>query len=58
MPGLVMYKKIGLMLSLAACAFVVGTQARGFAQRLNDQGLSGDLGLESAWPHLRADFSR
>lgn len=52
------HKKVGLMLSIAACAFIVGSQTKSVTQRVNEQGLSAELGLESAWPHLRADFLR
>ncbi len=58
MAGFVIHRQIGLILSIAACAFVVGAQAKSLTQRVNDQGLAPDLGLESAWPHLRVDFSR
>lgn len=52
-------KYAGLMLSIAACAVVVGTQARHAMQRLDEQqSVTKDLGLESAWPHVRVDFSR
>ncbi|MCS6296843.1 MAG: hypothetical protein H8K09_11460 [Nitrospira sp.] len=51
-------KHLGLLLSIAACAVVIGTQARTVAQRGDDQGLTTELGLESAWPHVRVDFSR
>lgn len=49
---------VGLLLSIAACAIVVGTQARAAAQRADEQSLTRELGLESAWPHVRVDFSR
>ena len=51
-------KQLGLLLSIIACAVAVGTQGRMVAQRENDQGLTSELGLESAWPHVRVDFSR
>lgn len=58
MAGFMIHKKIGLILSIAACAIVVGTQAKSLTQQSDDQGSSADLGLESAWPHLRVDFTR
>ncbi len=48
----------GLLLSIAACAIVVGTHARSETQRMEEQGLTAELGLESAWPHVRGDCSR
>ena len=51
-------KYMGLLLSIAACAVVVGAQARTVTQRPDKQGLTTELGLESAWPHVRVDFSR
>ena len=51
-------RHLGLLLSVAACAAVVGTQARMVSQRGNDQEFMTKLGLESAWPHVRADFAR
>ena len=51
-------KYMGLLISIAACALVVGTQARTLTQRTEEQGLTTELGLESAWPHVRTDFSR
>ena len=54
-------KQVGLFLSLAACALVVGTQSKGLLQRVADRSLrveaGPDLGLESAWPHLRIDLA-
>ncbi len=58
MAGFVMHKQIELILSIATCAFVVGAQAKSLTQQVNDRGLAPDSGLESAWPHLRVDFSR
>ena len=37
---------------------MVGTQVRTVTQRTDEQGLMTELGLESAWPHVRTDFSR
>mgnify|MGYP000846147639 CR=1 FL=1 len=51
-------KHAGLLLSIVACAIVVGTQARSATQRMDEQGLTAELGLESAWPHVRGDCSR
>lgn len=51
-------RQAGLLLSIAACAIVVGTHARSAPQRTDEQGLTAQLGLESAWPHVRGDFSR
>ncbi len=48
----------GLLLSIAACAIVVGSQTRTVTQRTDERGLTAELGLESAWPHVRVDFSR
>lgn len=54
-------KQVGLFLSLAACALVVGTQSKGLLQRVADRSLpveaGSELGLESAWPHLRIDLA-
>lgn len=53
-------KQVGLFLSLAACALVVGTQSKGLLQRVADRSphveAGSELGLESAWPHLRVDL--
>ncbi len=54
----VTHKQVGIFLSVAACALVLGTQAKSLTQRTDDSTLSTELGLESAWPHLRLDFSR
>lgn len=51
-------KHAGLLLALAACAIAVGTHARSVPQRMDEQGLTAELGLESAWPHVRGDFPR
>ena len=51
-------KNVAVLLSIAACAIVVATQARTLTQRTDEQGLATELGLESAWPHVRVDFSR
>ena len=53
-------KQVGLFLSLAACALVVGTQSKGLLQPGADRSprveAGSELGLESAWPHLRVDL--
>ena len=53
-------KQIGLLLFLAACALVVWTQSKGLLQRVADRSprleAGSELGLESAWPHLRVDL--
>ena len=53
-------KQVGLFLSLAACALVVGTQSKGLLQPATDRSprveAGSELGLESAWPHLRVDL--
>lgn len=53
-------KQVGVLLSLAACALVVGSQSKGLLQRVTDRGLrvepAAELGLESALPHLRVDL--
>ena len=51
-------KQAGLLLSIAACAIVIGSQARSATQQMDEQGGTAELGLESAWPHVRGDFSR
>jgi hypothetical protein len=58
MVQFVTHKQVGILLSVAACALVVGTQVKSLTQRSEDRALSTELGLESAWPHLRLDFSR
>ena len=54
-------RQVGLFLSLAACALVVGTQSKGLLQPATDRGPgvepAGGLGLESALPHLRVDLA-
>ena len=54
-------KQVGLFLSLAACALVVGTQSKCLLQPANDPGPgvepAAELGLESALPHLRVDLA-
>ncbi|ULA58664.1 MAG: hypothetical protein LZF60_80056 [Nitrospira sp.] len=49
------YNYMGVLLSIAACAIVVGTHARTATQR-TDESVTTELGLESAWPHVRVDF--
>ena len=50
-----------LFLSIAACALMIGAQLRGFMHRLTTRRMgaapSAELGLESAWPHVRMDCS-
>jgi hypothetical protein len=54
-------KQVGLFLSLAACALVVGTQSKCLLQRpttaIRASSRPAELGLESALPHLRVDLA-
>ena len=57
MPTNVTVRKIGLFLSLATCALALCAQTK---FRQSDKPpyseLSAELGVESAWPHLRQDL--
>jgi hypothetical protein len=57
MPAYVTARRIGLFLSLATCALAVCTQTK---FRQSDKPLyfelPAELGVESAWPHLRQDL--
>ena len=54
-------KQVGLFLSLAACALVVGTQSKGLLQPATDRGpgveSAAGLGLEFVLFHLRVDLA-
>jgi hypothetical protein len=54
-------KQIGLFLSIAVCALFVGAHSKGLIsspdKTLNEEPASEELGVESAWPHLRNDFT-
>lgn len=60
MPTYVTARRIGLLLSLATCALAVCGQTKGLLIRQSDKTpyseLSAELGVESAWPHLRQDL--
>lgn len=49
---------VGLLLSIVACAVAIGSQGRTGMQREQDRGSMAELGLESAWPHVRVDLSQ
>ena len=60
MPTYAMTRRIGLFLSIATCALAVCAQSKGLLHRPSDQTtdpeVSSELGVESAWPHLRQDL--
>lgn len=60
MPTYATTKRIGLFLSIATCALAVCAQSKGLITRSLDKTLraesSSELGVESAWPHLRQDL--
>lgn len=53
-------KRIGVLLAIATCALVVGAQSKSLINRPSHDSLNveftPELGVESAWPHLRQDF--
>lgn len=60
MPSYETAKRVGLLLSIATtCALIVGAQSKGLISSSADNALSeepaSELGVESAWPHLRSD---
>lgn len=60
MPLYVTTRRIGLFLSIATCALAVCAQSKILLNRPSDRTMapevSSDLGVESAWPHLRQDL--
>ncbi|WHZ13692.1 MAG: hypothetical protein OJF52_000526 [Nitrospira sp.] len=53
-------KRIGVIVAIATCALVVGVQSKSPINRPSHNSLNAEftpeLGVESAWPHLRQDF--
>ena len=53
-------RRIGLILSIATCALAVCAGSKSLPNRpwdkVVDPELSSELGVESAWPHLRQDL--
>lgn len=65
MPAYVIAARFGLLLSIAACALIVGTHSKGLISTDPDNALNeeptSELGVESAesaWPHLRNDLTQ
>lgn len=60
MPTYITTRRISVLLSIAACALAVGAQTKNLLIRHSDATLypefSSELGVESAWPHLRQDL--
>ena len=54
-------RRIGLFLSIATCAIAVGALPKSLVNRpsthIPDPEVSTELGIESAWPHLRTDLA-
>ncbi len=61
MPRYPVMRRIGLFLSLATCAVAVCALPKTLANRpsehITDPEVSTELGVESAWPHLRPDLA-
>lgn len=60
MPLHAIMRRIGLFLSIATCALAVCAQSKTLLNRPSDRTIdpevSSELGVESAWPHLRQDL--
>ena len=60
MPTYATARRIGMFLSVATCALAIAAQTKSLLLRQSDDSLSPelstDLGVESAWPHLRQDL--
>jgi hypothetical protein len=61
MPTYPIMRPIGLFLSLVACAVAVCALPKTLVNRpsshIPDPEMSSELGIESAWPHLRTDLA-